>query len=253
MWHTAPFLLYMAKTRNIPRSFTATHQTKFKNLLVSGCSYVFNNSEHHACTWPYYIRDLACFDEVYDCSQSGAGANHVFNSILHECLTNPDIAPDRTLIVVMWPEPTRTDVVADRAVAEKWHPMSRHDFDHSLSTLSIFNRATGNTDMDQLCRDYKRIVGVDGQTFESGLKIVALKLTLLRLGYHSIFVPWQQDLGDISAQARSQFDPVVPLHNYAEVTGQQESDGHPSPNAHLAWSRQYLLPWLKTLGVIDEV
>jgi len=243
----------MAKTRNIPRSFTATHQAKFKNLLVSGCSYVFNNSDQHACTWPYYLRDLACFEEVYDCSQSGAGANHVFNSILHECLTNPDIAPDNTLVVVMWPEPARTDVIADRKPAVAWHPMSRYDFDSDLSTLSIFNRATGQTDIDKLCNDYKRVVGIDGQIYESSLKIVALKLTLLKLGYHSVFVPWQQDLGNISAQAQAQLDPLVPLHNYAEITKQQEPDGHPNPNGHLAWCQQYLVPWLSTLGVIDAL
>jgi hypothetical protein len=243
----------MAKTRNIPRSFTPTHQTKFKNLLVSGCSYVFNNSEHDACTWPYYLRDLANFDEVYDCSQSGAGANHVFNSILHECLTNPDINITNTVVVAMWPEPARTDVVASRDLAATWHPMSRHDFDSHLSTLSIFNRTTGRSDMDQLCRDYKRLVGTDGQVLESGLKITALKLCLERLGFYNIFVPWQQDLGNISAQVKHQFDPVVPLHDYAKLTNQQEPDGHPTPNGHLAWCQQYLVPWLSTLGVIDAL
>jgi hypothetical protein len=146
-----------------------------------------------------------------------------------------------------------SDVIADRKPAVAWHPMSRYDFDSDLSTLSIFNRATGQTDIDKLCNDYKRIVGIDGQIYESSLKIVALKLTLLKLGYHSVFVPWQQDLGNISAQAQAQFDPIVPLHNYAEITNQQEPDGHPSPNGHLAWCKQYLVPWLSTLGVIDAL
>ena len=243
----------MAKTRTIPPTFTATHGTKFSNLLVSGCSYVYNNSETDACTWPYYLRDLAGFAEVLDCSQSGAGANHVFNSVLHECLTNPNVAPDCTLVVVMWPEPTRTDVIGQRDVAAKWHNMSRHDFNAELSTLSIFNRATGATDMDQLCRDYKRIVGMDGQVLESGLKIVALKLVLQKLGYWSVFVPWQQDLGNIMPQAQLQFDPIVPLHDYAKLTAQQELDGHPTPAGHLAWCRQYLVPWLATIGAVHEI
>ena len=158
-----------------------------------------------------------------------------------------------TLVIVMWPEPARTDVVASRDLAESWHPMSRHDFDTNLSTLSIFNRATGNTDMDRLCRDYKRLIGLDAQVFESSLKIVALKLALQKMGYYSVFVPWQQDLGCVTPQARSQLDTIVPLHDYAQITNQQEPDGHPSPNGHLRWCQQYLLPWLSLLGLVNEI
>jgi hypothetical protein len=114
-----------AKTRKLAKQFTTTYSTEFKNLLVSGCSYTFNNSENHICSWPYYLRDLAGFNEVYDCSQSGAGSNHIFNSIINEIETNININIQDTLVIIMWSGLTRTDVIAEQDITAElmWVPV----------------------------------------------------------------------------------------------------------------------------------
>ena len=239
-----------ALVRSIPRSFTATHQTKFKNLLVSGCSFTFNNSADIACSWPYYLRDIANFDEVYDCSQSGAGSNHIFNSVVNEIETNPDINPDNTLVICMWSGLTRTDTIATRDITKPWHHMSNYDFDNKFSTLSILNQPQGNSPVADMCKQYKKVVDVNAQIYESCLKIIALDAYLKYTGFNSVFTSWKdpnpdlQLISEIKDLAWNKFDKIHFLGDYAKANTLLEPDGHPTPNGYLAWTREHLVPFL---------
>ncbi len=242
-----------AKIRSLDKAFPAEFNTQFKNLLVSGCSFTFNNSEKHVCAWPYTLCNLANFENVYDCSQSGAGTNHIFNSIVNEVETSTlDLAD--TLIIVMWSGLTRTDVIATSDITRKWHDMSNYDFDKGFSTLSLFNESHGDTVVDDLCKIYKRVVSVDAQVYESALKILALDSYLSQKGANFIFLTgW--DLSDdlqyinseLVSKVKGTFTPLHILFDYARETKQIEY-GHPNPEAHLGWTKKFLLPYVKSLG-----
>ena len=235
------------KTRNIGKVFSQTHTTRFKNLLVSGCSFTYNNSDSNICTWPYYLRDLAGFDNVYDVSQSGTGSNHIFNSVVYECETNPFVDPSNTLIIVMWSGLTRTDIIAEQSVTKDWHFMSNYCFDSKFATLSIFNQATDRTAIDELCKQYKKIVSPNAQIIESLIKVQALRHYLKSKGFNFVFLSWmdpEQELARVNTTLTMVTDPVPYLDGFARKHTLREPDGHPSPDGHLAWTRECLIPYL---------
>ena len=248
--------------RKLANQFTTTYTTQFKNLLVSGCSFTYNNSDLHICSWPYYLRDLAGFEQVYDCSQGGAGNNHVFNSIINEIETNPNINTQDTLVIVMWSGLTRTDVIAEQDVTKPWHYMSNYYFDDQFATLSIFNHANKTTPLDELCRWYKKLVSADAQVYESVIKIIALKAYLDQKGFRSIITSWKDPRLELKHttispliidSAISTVDAVTYLDSYAISMKLQAADGHPAPYGHLGWTRNHLLPYLKLIGYVTKI
>jgi hypothetical protein len=243
-----------ATARSIPRSFTATHQTKFKNLFVSGCSFTFNNSNDTACAWPYYLRDLANFEEVYDCSQTATGTNHIFNSVINEIeLGNVDI--DHTLIVVMWSGLSRTDTIANTSITKPWHHMNNYNFNETLATLSIFNQPQGNSPVADLCRQYKKLIDIDAQVYESCLKIVALDAYLKQHGCSYVFTSWKDPTDELlvaptlGSSVRKTLADLEYLGDFARKNKLLQPDLHPTPDGGLAWTRDCLIPYLESVGI----
>ena len=188
---------------------------------------------------------------MFDCSQSGAGSNHIFNSIINEIETTPELTPDDTLVVIMWSGLTRTDVISTPDITRPWHFISNYNFNDSFSTLSIFNNADGKTLLDDLCRQYKRLVDPNAQIYESLLKIIALDAYLKQKGFKHIFVSWKDPALDtdhidspLVNTVNSLLDPVRYLDEYAKANQQKETDGHPTPNGYLGWTRECLIPYL---------
>jgi len=250
-----------AKIRNIDKQFGSTHQTRFSNLLVSGCSFTWNNSEQHVCSWPYYLRDISGFDQVIDCSQSGAGTNHIFNSVVNELETNSNLNKDNTLVVIMWSGLSRTDVVATQDITRPWHHMSNYNFDQRFATLTIWNNATGREPLSVLCQQYKRLIDTDAQIYESLLKILALECYLKQKAFDFVFTSWMDptpELDRIDSPLTSRVGDLLSaltpyLNEYAEQTQQKESDGHPTPDGYLSWTRQCLIPYLESQSLIHPI
>lgn len=234
------------KQRNLAKLFNAEYKTNFKNLLVNGCSFTWNNSEEHICSWPYYLRDLMDFNNVFDCSQSGAGTNHIFNSTVNELEKNID--PNDTFIIIVWSGLTRTDVIAETSITKNWHNISNYSFNNQYSTLSIFNSVSGNREIDKLCRQYKLIVSADAQIYESALKIIALKNYLENKNFNFVFAQYQDLTNDIEilptdmkTKLNSCFDELISIGSHSK---EFEEDGHPTPDSYLSWTKQILIPYL---------
>lgn len=219
---------------------------------------VWNNSEQDLCSWPYYLRDRAGFDEVYDASQSGAGSNHIFNSIVNEVETNPDVSAQKTLIVVMWSNLTRTDVIAPNSVTRPWHHMSNYDFDENFSTLSIFNTTSGSSILDKLCADYKKIIPFTAQVYESVLKILALYSYLQNKNFNFIFTTWQDPSPeldilkhkDLKKKVLNLLSPIELLLPHASRFNMIGPCGHPTPDGYLSWTMNCLIPYLCDQGTL---
>lgn len=244
-----------AKIRAIAKQFNTTHSSRYKNILVSGCSFTYNNSEIHACSWPYYLRDLTGFEQVYDCSQSGAGSNHIFNSVINEIETNPDIDSDNTLVIIMWSGLSRTDVIATNNITRPWHDMSNYDFDQKFSTLSIFGQTSETqSPIGNLCLQYKKLIDGDAQIYESCLKIIALESYLKQKGFSFVFLSWQNPQPElervsIGPTIKSKLENIEYLREFSIARDQTEPCGHPTPDAYLSWTREKLLPYLDKLGL----
>jgi 5-methylcytosine-specific restriction endonuclease McrA len=242
-----------AKTRpNIQcwnSELVSTKFSKYSNLLVSGCSYVYNNSDDKVATWPYYLRFLINFDEVYDCSQSGAGANHVFNSIINELETNKNLTSSNTLVIVMWPNLSRTDVIAETTVTKPWHFMSNYNFNTDFSTLSIFRTLpNSSTELEKLCKQYSMLISPEAQIYESCLKIIALQQYLISKSFDYIFLSWEP----VQTTAFNlPFDNCLSLGEFADTVDMRiPGDGHPTTEAHLQWCNKHLIPLLESKNLI---
>ena len=239
--------------KSIDRIFDPITQTPYKNLLVSGCSFTYNNSNKHIVTWPYYLRDLANFEQVIDCSQSGAGNGHIFNSIINEIETNKNINPTNTLIIIMLSGFSRTDVIASVDFSNQWHGPDSFKFNDKFATLSIMADPADPNEPNivELCKKYKRVVDIDAQVLESCFRVLALDGYLKSKGFNYILTPWKDirneciDSNLIDSIGKI-LHPIKCLGEYATRSNQLEPDGHPSPDAHLHWTKDYLIPYLTT-------
>ena len=249
-----------AKIRNLPRDFNPDYSIKFPNVLVSGCSFTYNNSEEHVCTWPYYLRNHTGAEYIYDCSQSGAGTNHIFNSVINDLEHNRSLTPDNTLIIVMWSGLSRTDVIATKNITKDWHHMSNYEFDLKFSSLSIFNSVNGNTPLHNLCKAYKSLIDPDAQIYESLLKIIALKSYLDDAGFQYVFTSFQDPLPELKQVQTPMTKTVWKLLNnidylkdFSELHDAIDNTGHPMPEIHATWTRDCLIPHLVDLGYCTDL
>lgn len=241
------------KIRNLTKVFSPTHQTTYKNLLVSGCSFTFNNSEVNICTWPYYLADLAQFETVYDLSQIAAGNNHIFNSVIYEIEANNNITPENTLIIVMWSGLTRTDVIVEQGQRNEMH----YRFDKRFSTLNIYNDPKNTNPVDELSFLYKKIVSPDSQILESLIKIKALQGYLEFRNFRYVFLSWMDpapELSRIQTPLTMIIDNIPYLYEFVQQRNMLiPNDGHPSPDGHLLWTRNCLIPGLSDRGLISPI
>lgn len=248
-----------AKVRSVNRQFAQTHSTKFKNILVSGCSFTYNNHESAPVTWPYYLRDFAGIEEVYDCSQMSSGSNHIFNSIVNEIETNTNINPKETLVLIMWSGLTRTDFIAGQDITTPWHNVSNYHFDSKFATLTVIPDAKNKTPVAELSKQYRVLIDPNAQIYESLLKIIALQQFLESKNFQYVFMSWMDPAPELKRVASLLTDKVYQLldtvpwlweysveHNLIGVN-------HPSPDGHLSWTKKCLIPWLTQQGLTTNL
>jgi hypothetical protein len=237
---------------------------KFPNILVSGCSYTWNNSEEHVCTWPYYLQKIAGFTQILDCSQPGGGSNHIFNSVINEIETNPIITTDNTLVIVMWSGLSRTDVIAETGIVKKSRIFDNgYNFNGDYSTLTIFKNPskdlTSHDEFIEFYHRYSKIISPESQIYESYIKIIALDHYLRSLGFSYFFLNWenldQQFNSDIPLYHRAR-DLISPLKTLGEFADDNDmripNDGHPTADCHLRWCREILIPFLKSQNFVYQ-
>ena len=248
-----------AKTRaliHVP-TMPAMGQSKLSKLLVSGCSYTWNNSEEHACTWPYYLQDALGFQQVLDCSQCGSGPDLAFNSVINEVLINKNISADDTLISVMWSGLERTDVITsfDDKVKD-YHPMSLYAFNEQYCNLTLFSNINDPDDnYSKLAMMYKKTIPFAAQAYQSLLKMIALAALLDHMKFNYVFMTWKpidkqymlenhipENIIDI---ALSLMVPIKIIDEYADQHDMRiPNDGHPSADCHIHWTKVHLVPGL---------
>ncbi len=255
----------VAKTRPLVQAwnpeYRADNVSLFPNLLVSGCSFTDNISMTESVTWPWYLKTLFDFTAVYDCSQSGAGNNHIFNSIINEIETNANINSHNTLTVVMWSSWSRADVIGSSEVTKNIHSVSNYQFSDNFCTLSLYRQPRDTkSEEEKLCAQYARVVDPEAQVYESCLKIIALKNYLENKKMPYVFCSWKkleaeysfvkdQAVQYLAQQISNHMAPIISLDEYATGRNLRAPDGHPDTEAHLRWSRHVLMPYIiETFG-----
>lgn len=257
-------------TRHIHRSLAPMAQTTLPNLLVSGCSFSYNHSDDHVTSWPYYLRDLANFNQVYSTALTGAGTQHIFNSVINEIENRTELNGNNTLVLIMWSGLSRTDVIAETSVVLPWmrhnapfpeNHMYHYNKDFSTMRIPRLRRVNDRDPVDQMQALYRKIICPHAQSLQSMLNILALQGYLESKGFKHMFMSWRDhdmDLatvpGTISQRVGDLLNTIESLGSYATETRNWDQSRHPNIDAHLDWTRLRLIPellhrgWLKPIS-----
>ena len=249
------------KTRpGIAKQFATEHDFGFKNLIVSGCSFTYNNHDTAAVTWPYYLKDLGGFEQVLDSSMPGAGNHHISNS-LQWALENhrPDIKD--SLVIVMWSGNDRDDYICPRANTTAYPFEFCYDVD-VVSGITGGSSADSRGNTNNIFKEFSKTKTAKSRAVENYLHILNLWNYLMVNGYKFVFLDYLDrsvasrtqdfDLAQcLPAGPKTQLDSMITKlvtpHEWAIRHDQLSSDDfHPSPKGYLEWTRRALLPYLKT-------
>ena len=249
--------------RNIQKQFTTIEDLGYDNLVVSGCSFTYNNSDSSATTWPYYLRDLGNFKEVYDCSLPGAGNNHIKNSIIGLLDDNPKLVNSKTLVMICWSGCDRDDLIVPESQLGTY-PFKHKYCDNNYAGISGGTEGHPNLMYRTVTDEIKKVKNRKSRSFENYVYIRSLYAYLKDINIDFVFfnyrdpnIPARDHHWDITNNLTSNYKNMynkmihnwsMDLYSFALRNQMMEDDEyHPSPNGHLEFTKQILLPELKTL------
>jgi len=248
------------KIRNIPKQFTITTDLGFENLLVGGCSFTYNNSDQDCCTWPYYLRDLGNFSQVYDCSMPGAGNQHIVNTIIYS-IEKYDLDPANTLVLILWAGNDRDDYIVDQKHLNNYPYVYAYEPGVcSAITGGEDISNLGNTKLDAVLQ-LKSAKSPLARSVDNYVRVASLYSYLQNKGFKFFFMEFRDFAlpgRDRNFDPRDYLDPALSkkfdsmisnpsqnFHKYCLRGDLMTSDDfHPSPDGHLSYTRSVLLPWL---------
>lgn len=105
---------------------------KYKNLLVSGCSFTKDWGAGALRSWPHFVQQHYNFDTVINCALSGAGNKHIADSIVHQLEFNTELTPTNTYVIIMWSGADRMDTMCDIA-----HQNDREHYKYNDNIITL--------------------------------------------------------------------------------------------------------------------
>lgn len=250
------------KTRaGISKEFDTIFDFGIKNLVVSGCSFTYNNHDTAAVTWPYCLRDLGGFEQVFDTSMPGVGNYHIANSLIWSLELEPMDTRD-SLVIVMWSGNDRDDYITPSSNINHYPFEYRYTADVMSAMAGAANtRARGNT--KRSAREFFAVKTPESKAVENYLYIAQTWNYLQNQGYRTVFLNY---LDPAIPSRTSHFDirPYLPArlqknldHMMSDIQDPYsfsirrdllwDDDLHPSPDGHLSWTREVLVPQLKQI------
>jgi len=251
------------KTRNIKKQFNIIHDFGIKNLIVSGCSFTYNDIDTVPVTWPYYLKDLGGFDQVLDCSLPGAGNSHISDSLIWGLeMDRPD--PATSLVIVMWSGHDRDDYICSKENINNY-PSQFYYGKNVMSSVTGGNalESCGNGISDGL-KKISITKNPESRAIENYLYITKTYQYLKSLNYKFLFLNFinlTEPVGGtnsfdiknyLPALAQQKLNSMIteivdPYHFSVRHNLLLGNNFHPSEYGHLRWTKKVLIPHLQTV------
>lgn len=251
-------------------------QTRFKQLLVSGCSFTHNNHPTTHCSWPNAMAHWGNMN-ITNLAIPGAGNAHVKNSILLH-LEQVEIDIESTLIIVMWTGPERIDWITDQS-SSNFSANYPFNYNYTNSNELVLggnwwsNKA--NTHLTRTLVEYSKYQSNSSLALQSWIHMQDLENYLVVHGYNYYFTSWFDYSSTVDQSNRwIDFDkelnqlglkrnlnkwitnqPEQHLGNWAVAHPEYllEDRLHVSWQGHEAWLREILLPNLVQQKCIELI
>ena len=242
-----------------------TH-SKYKKLLVSGCSFTHNNSEGHFA----WANDLAVWAgmEIINLAIPGAGNTHIANSIMLY-IEQHDLDPAETLVMAMWSGVARIDWITDRSLSKfkDSYPFTyNYDSYNELVLGGSWWQTKPRTHIEQTLVEYSKYQSAHSFAVHSWLAMNNLRDYLKLRGFEHYYtsiadtanaeerwIDYEQELAalNLKLDKTNWISPCI--GNYCQERGLLQADGfHPSMQGHEAWTRTVLMPYLNERDVLCQ-
>jgi hypothetical protein len=251
------------KTRNIKKQFNIIHDFGIQNLIVSGCSFTYNDVDTAPVTWPYYLRDLGGFDQVLDCSLPGAGNSHISDSLIWGLeIEKPN--PVNSLVIVMWSGHDRDDYICPKEHMNNY-PFQFNYSKNVMSSITGGNalESNGNNISDGL-KKLSMTKTLESRAIENYLYIVKTYQYLKSLNYKFLFLNFVNTTEPVGGTntfdikkylpnpTKQKLDLMIteiddPYHFSVRHNFLGGDTFHPIPFGHLRWTKKVLIPHLQTI------
>ena len=241
-------------------------RSKYKTLLVSGCSFTHNNCDSHF-SWG---NDLAEWTgmRIINLGIPGAGNSHISKSIILHIERN-QLDPAETLVIPMWSGIARIDWVADRELSnfKNTYPFT-YDYDQFNELVvggSWWHRENNKTHIIKTLIEYSKYQTAHSLALDSWLSMTSLINYLNAKGfehYHTSilnhgfdqeekWIDYEQELAELNLKL-DKTNWVIPcIGNYCKDRGMLQDDNfHPTMQGHESWTRTVLMPFLAERDVL---
>ena len=252
------------KIRNIEKQRKTVHDFGIKNLIVSGCSFTYNDVDTAPVAWPYYLRDLGGFDQVLDCSLPGAGNSHISDSLIW-ALEMDQPNPTDSLVIVMWSGHDRDDYIFPKEYIQHDYLYQFHYSKNVMSSITGGNapESYGNGISDRL-KKLSMTKTLESRAIENYLYIAKTYQYLKSLNYKFLFLNFVNPTEPVGGTntfdikkylpnpAKQKLDLMIteiddPYHFSVRHDFLGGDNFHPIPFGHLRWTKQVLIPHLQTI------
>ena len=239
-------------------------RSKYKTLLVSGCSFTHNNCDSHF-SWGNDLATWAGMD-IVNLAIPGAGNAHITNSIILY-IEQHDLDPAETLVMVMWSGTARIDWIADRGLSKFKHAYPfTYDYDqhNELVLGGSWWQPKRRTHLEEALVEYSKYQSTHSFALHSWLAMNNLANYLKLQGFEYYFtsigntandeelwIDYEQELSELklTLDKANWIDPYI--GDYCQAHNLLQDDNfHPSMQGHEKWTREVLMPYLIEKNVL---
>lgn len=251
------------------------YKSKFKHLVVSGCSFTTNLNSPGPYAWPNMLADWTGM-EVHNLAVAGAGNDHISKSIILY-LEQKKLEPDDTLVMAMWSGVGRIDWITDKNLSnfKDLYPFAYY-YD-TCNELVLGGNWWNNRNADHLTKtlkEYSKYQSESTFALHSWLAMTSLTNYLITRGYQFYYTSFIDYATEVKGDAVSvdfltelkklnltlnkthwlHIDSSDHYGNWARKNKLLDviDDFHPSGDAPERWPREVLIPYLVEQGILYE-